>query len=246
MKSLVIRSLHTILGYENYLYIFSICKIPTLRFFRKKWDYLYFVDQFNTNDNIVVIGASTGITTIPLAKKCEKGKVFAYEPIQDNYGTILKLIKHYRVNNCEAYNLGLGDTPEQHASMLIPVIKGVKKQGMAHLDVDDIDKYKKYIEVTAQIDTLDNRKEIQEIHIDGMKLVAENYELEILRGAEKTIKKNKPLIYCELWDNKKRDEVIGLIESFGYQVFYRKKGKLKPVDIDSYRERNLILKPIDE
>jgi FkbM family methyltransferase len=246
MKSFIIRTLHSIFGYRKYLYVFSTCKISTLWLFRKKWDYLYFVHHLKPEANIVIIGASTGITTIPIAKKCNKGKVFAYEPIQDNFDTIKKLIRYYKLNNCTAYNIALGDISANSKSMLIPIVKGVIKQGMAHMDVESIKKYDKYIIVQVEVTTLDDREEIQNMQIDGLKLIAENYEYEILKGAEKTIKRSKPVIYCELWDNQKRNEVIHLIESFGYRSFYRAYGELKTVDINQYRNRNLFFIPINE
>lgn len=246
MKSFIIRILHSIFGYKKYLFVFSVCKISTLWFFRKKWDYLYFVRQLKPEANIVIIGASTGITTIPIAKKCSKGKVFAYEPIKDNFDTIKLLIIHYKLNNCNVYNFALSDISTNSKSMLIPIVKGVMKQGMAHMDVDSINKYDKYLRVKVEVSTLDDRKEIQNIQIDGLKLIAENYEFEILKGAERTIKRCKPIIYCELWDNKKRNDVIHLIESFGYRSFYKASGELKMVDINQYRNRNLFFIPINE
>lgn len=243
MKSFIIRILHKIFGYRKYLYVFSVCKISTLWFFRKKWDYLYFVKQLKSNANVVIIGASTGITTIPIAKKCKHGKVYAYEPVQDNFDTIVKLVDHYNLKNCVAYNIGLGNVTDKNKLMLIPIVKGVKKQGMAHLDMDSIDKYDNYTSVPTEIDRLDEREEVLNLHIDGLKLIAENYELEILKGAEETIRRCMPIIYSELWDNKKRDEVIQFIKSFGYNVCYRANGKLIDVDIDRYRNRNLFFIP---
>ncbi len=243
MKSFVIRSLHSILGYTKYLYVFSICKISTLWLFKKKWDYLYFVKQLNPNSNVVIIGASTGVTTIPIAKKCYRGKVFAYEPIQDNFDTIIKLIDHYKVKNCFAYLIGLGDVSNKSKSMLIPIVKGVKKQGMAHMDDKSINKFENYIKTEVVIQTIDEREELKNITIQGIKLIAENYELEILHGAAQTIKRCKPFIYCELWDNNKRDKVIQLIKSFGYSCYYRDSGKFKIVEMDQYRSRNLFFIP---
>jgi len=246
MKSLIISILHRLLGYRNYLYVFSVCKISTLWFFKKKWDYGFFVRQLKPEANTVIIGASTGITTIPIAKKCNKGKVFAYEPIKDNYDTIKKLLKHYKLNNCIVYHMALGEASENSKIMLIPIVKGVMKQGMAHVDVESISKYEKYITVQSEVCRLDDREELKNITINGMKLIAENYEFEILKGAENTIRRCKPTIYCELWDNEKRNRVIRLVESFGYKSYYRTHGKFKAVDINQYRKRNLFFIPNNE
>jgi len=246
MKSLVIKTLHTILGYERYLYVFSICKIATLFFFRKKWDYLYFVRKLKPEFNVLVIGASTGITTIPVSKKCKEGKIFAYEPIESNYNTIIKLLSFYKLSNCFTFKLAISAKAESKNVILQPIVNGVRKQGMAHLDRDDIDKYANYIKEEVEISTIDERPELKGIKIDGIKLVAENSEFEILGGAQEIIMKNKPFIYCELWDNEKRDCVIERIESYGYECFYRSKRKLIPIDKSKYRSRNLFFIPKHE
>lgn len=246
MKSLIIKILHSILGYDRYLYVFSICKITTLIFFRKKWDYLYFVRKLMPDSNVVVIGASTGITTIPLAKKCKKAKVFAYEPIKSNYNTIIKLLNFYKLKNCYAFKLAIGEKTQYKNVMLQPIVRGVRKQGMAHLDQDDIDKYDNYIKEDVEISTIDERQELKGIKIDAIKVVAENSEFEIFGGAKDTIKKNKPFIYCELWDNEKRDRVIERIESYGYACFYMSKRKLIPIEKSKYRSRNIFFIPTHE
>ncbi len=246
MKSLVIKILHSILGYKRYLFVFSICKIVSLTFFRKKWDYLFFVKQLQAESNVLIIGASTGVTTIPIAKKCKKGKVYAYEPVETNYNTILKLLKFYKLNNCSVYKLALSSKPESKSVILQPIYKGVRKQGMAHLDMDDIDKYETYIKEEVEISTIDARPELRDQEVDAIKLIAENAEYEILEGAKETIERNKPIIYCELWDTEKRDRVIERIESYGYIGFKRSKKKLVPIDKNKYRDRNLFFLPNNE
>jgi FkbM family methyltransferase len=243
MKSGLIRFLHFLFGYGRYLYVFSIFKISTLWCFRKKWDYLYFVNSLKSTSNVVIVGASTGITTIPLSKKCNNGKILAYEPIRINYNTILRLIKYYDVKNTTAYNVGLGNISNTSVSMYIPIIKGVKKQGMAYVNDNSITGYMNCIEEKVIIDCLDNRKELNDLRIDGIKLIAENFELEILKGAEKTITKHKPVIYCELWNNAKRLHTIEMIKTFGYKVYFRKKGELRLFDNSQYKGRNLFFIP---
>lgn len=159
MKESIIKVLHYILGYERYLKIFSIFKIRTLSFDGRKSDFLFFNELLDENAKVVVIGACTGITTIPLAK-------------------------------------------------------------------DKI-----------------NRKEINSIKIDVIKIVAENFEFQIFEGAKKIIENNKPLIYFELWDNDRRNMVLGLIIKYNYNVFYRKGNALIPFDKNNYSGKNFFFKP---
>jgi FkbM family methyltransferase len=52
--------------------------------------------------------------------------------------------------------------------------------------------------------------------VDGIKLDVENFEWQVLRGATHLLKRDHPIIYCELWDTPNRREVMGLLEGFGY------------------------------
>lgn len=90
LKHFAIRNLNKILGFENYLFIFSIFKIKTLNLDKRKKEYVYFSNLFPSDSNILILGANTGITTIPVAKNVRDGKVFAIEPVPENYSTLLK------------------------------------------------------------------------------------------------------------------------------------------------------------
>jgi hypothetical protein len=107
MKESIIKILHFILGYERYLKIFSIFKIRTLSLDGRKSDFLFFNELLGENAIIVVIGACTGITTIPLAKGKANRKVFAYEPLSSNFKILNRVVSYFNLNNVFNYNLGL-------------------------------------------------------------------------------------------------------------------------------------------
>ena len=242
MKGLIIKFLHFILGYEKYLKIFSIFKIKTLFFDERKSDFLFFKELLDENSTIVVIGACTGITTIPLAKGKIGRKVFAYEPLSSNFKVLNKVVNYFNINNVFTYNIGLGNKLEKR-EIILPVLKGVKKQGMAHIKDSTILDYNEGLTEMIDLDILDNRNEINAIKIDAIKIVAENFEYQIFEGAQKIIENNKPLIYCELWDNERRNMVLELIKKYNYGIFYRKGNALIPYDKKSYSGKNLFFKP---
>ena len=97
MKESIIKVLHYILGYERYLKIFSIFKIRTLSFDGRKSDFLFFNELLDENAKVVVIGACTGITTIPLAKDKEIAEVLQISDTacQKRYQRALKELKEY-------------------------------------------------------------------------------------------------------------------------------------------------------
>ena len=242
MKSLTIKILHIIFGYENYLNIFSIFKIQTLSFDSRKSDFLFFETLLSNQANILVIGACTGITTIPLANKHSQRTIFAYEPSSYNYKALNRVISHYKLKNIHTYNIGLGNMTGGK-ELILPIVNGIKKQGMAHIKDPSILEYNDGIKETIYVDRLDERTEIQQIKIEGIKMVAENFELQILEGARMMIKKNKPLIYCELWHNEKRQPVFDLIKSYNYEIYYEKNGQLTPYQENEYNGKNFFFKP---
>jgi FkbM family methyltransferase len=242
LKESIIKILHYILGYEKYLKIFSIFKIRTLSLDGRKSDFLLFNELPDENATIVVVGACTGITTIPLAKGKAGRKVFAYEPLPSNFKVLNGVVNYFNLNNVYTYNLGLGNKMEKR-EIILPVLKGVKKQGMAHIKDSTILEYNEGLSEIIELDILDNRKEINSIKIDAIKIVAENFELQIFEGAKEIIENNKPLIYCELWDNDRRNMVLELIKKYNYNVFYRKGNTLIPFDRNNYSGKNFFFKP---
>jgi len=234
--------LHFILGYERYLKIFSILKIKTLSLDSRKADFLYFNEIIKDNATVVVIGACTGITTIPFAKGKTMRKIFAYEPLPSNFEVLNKLVNFFNLNNVHTYNIGLGNKIENR-ELLLPVLKGVKKQGMAHIIDKTIVEYNEGLIEMIEIATLDSRTELNSIKIDAIKIVAENFEYEIFEGAKKIVESNKPLIYCELWDNDKRNKVLKLIEEYNYTIYYRKGNALFPYEKSDYLGKNFFFKP---
>ncbi|MBK9192139.1 MAG: FkbM family methyltransferase [Crocinitomicaceae bacterium] len=242
MKESIIKILHYILGYERYLKIFSIFKIRTLSLDGRKSDFLFFNELLNENATIVVIGACTGITTIPLKKGGKNRMVFAYEPLTTNFKVLNRVVNYFNSNNVFTYNLGLGNKQEKR-EIILPVLNGVKKQGMAHIKDSTISDYNEGLSEIIELDILDNRIEINTIKIDGIKIVAENFEYQIFEGAKKIIENNKPLIYCELWDNEKRNLVLDLIKKYNYNIFFRKGNTLIPYNKNNYSGKNFFFKP---
>lgn len=217
MKNLIIRLLHALLGYENYLTVFSIWRIRTLGWDSRKKAYRMFLTMLSSTDNVVVAGANTGITTVPFKRTSHVKQLFAYEPIQSNFNALRRVVNHFGFNGTRAFNVALGATNEK-VQMVVPKLSGTRKHGLAYVQGKVFLEHSDGITEDVQMVTLDSRKELEGMQIDAIKVVAENSELEIFQGANKLIERCKPLIYCELWDNERRAEVFELIQSLGYQI----------------------------
>jgi hypothetical protein len=54
-------------------------------------------------------------------------------------------------------------------------------------------------------------------HVDGIKIDVENVEFQVLCGGANLLKRDHPVIYCELWDTPNRTKVVHLLEDLGYR-----------------------------
>jgi hypothetical protein len=110
--------------------------------------------------------------------------------------------------------------------MILPVWKFTKKHGFAHVVENNNSLNEKGIIFTETVLPLDRIEELKAVKVDFIKIVAENYEYNIFSGGKNLIQKNKPVIYCELWNNEHRKKVLDLISSFGYTINVRRNGQI--------------------
>jgi FkbM family methyltransferase len=225
LKHFFIRILHSLLGFKNYLFLFSIFKIFTLRFYSNKKDYLFFTEMIKKDSNVIVIGANTGITTIPIAKKNSEGNIFAFEPVIENYEILQRVIKYFKVKNITAFCYALGNENTE-AEMLMPVLDSVKSHGLCHIADEKVEGFKEGIKMKVQMRKLDSMSNVIKVKINFIKIVAQNSDRYIFPGARDMILKNRPVIYCELWNNENRRITMSIIREMGYDIKIRSGTKL--------------------
>jgi len=242
IKHFIIKNLHGLFGFDNYLFIFTIFKINTLSLDKRKKEYVFFSKMFPDKSNVIVIGANTGITTVPVAKNIPGGKVFAIEPVPENFKTLNRVIKFFKLKNIFPENVALGNE-NKIISMIMPVINDVKSHGLAHIKEESIEDHENGINYTVPMKRLDDLFVNSNEKIHGIKIVAENYEKFIFEGGKETILKHKPLIYCELWLNENRLKTLELIQSWDYDVKVLDNKNLIPYDPVIHTTKNLFFIP---
>jgi FkbM family methyltransferase len=210
--------LQKLLGFDNYLFLFSIFSISRLRLSSQDKAFTHFISMIPKDGNILDIGSNIGITAVPLAKKVLRGQVFCFEPIPQNIKTLKKITEHYQLSNVKIFETALG---EKHGTlnMVMPVIFNVKFQGFSHVVEKESDRQKGDL-FTVAVNRLDDIPELQTLpKISAMKVDVENFEYYVFKGATEILKKHKPVIFCELWDNEKRAITIDYLKNnFGYTV----------------------------
>jgi FkbM family methyltransferase len=151
--------------------------------------YLADLDRFcGSAGTAVDIGANVGFYTYPLSKRCRR--VHAFE-INDE---ITGWIKQYNAENIELVNCGLSSTAGP-AKLHLPVTHGLALVGYGTLHRDILPKADAYVEKECRIALLDD---FGIVGVDFMKIDVEGHEMEVLRGAAKTIAQSRPIILVEV------------------------------------------------
>ena len=69
----------------------------------------YEIEKFhiNKNDIIIDIGAHIGLFSLLVSKSCSDGKIFSFEPIQENFNLLVDNLKSNKLNNVFPFNLAV-------------------------------------------------------------------------------------------------------------------------------------------
>jgi FkbM family methyltransferase len=217
LKSSVKRILQKILGFDNYLFIFSIFTIRRMRRNQHEKEFAYFMDMIPNEGAILDIGANIGIMTVTLAEKFNKAKVYSFEPMPQNVHAFKRIVKYFKLGNVTLFDIALGDEKGE-LKMVMPVLNNVKMQGLSHVvENDDNDPMNQGLTFKVPVKKLDDIEELKALpKINAIKIDVENFEYPVLKGGRALLQKHKPVIYCELWKNERRDLALNYLKELGY------------------------------
>jgi FkbM family methyltransferase len=219
MKNLIKTILQKLLGFETYLFLFSLYIIKTLKRNKMEGDFIYFRDIVPDGNVILDIGANIGVMAVHLSRTHPNSIIYAFEPIPQNSKTLERVIRHYNINNIRVVKCALGDTAGE-IEMVMPVQQSAKLQGLSHVVHDSITEFNEGNKYKTPLTTLDlfiNENNIQ-LPVSAIKLDVENFEYFVLLGGRETIIKHRPVIYTELWQNENREKCFTFIQNLNYSV----------------------------
>ncbi len=242
MKFIILNILYKIFGFERYLHLANIVKLKLIRFDSRKALYQHFLNLLKTDSNTLVVGANTGWSTIPIARKTPQGIVGAFEPIPVNYKALQGIVAYAKVQNVKTFPFAMGDKNEK-VQMSMPIVNGIESYGMSHLVDDKIQYFEKGISFDVDMVTLDSMMTTWNGKLDAVKLIAENAEEYIINGGWQTFSLQKPLIYCEFWYNENRHTCLAIFEKLGYKIMILEKNNLVSYPGKSYEDRAFLLIP---
>ena len=232
------------LGFERYLFIFSLFIIKTLRWNKNERDFIHFLQMIPDGGIVLDIGANIGVMSVWLGKKLKQSKIYAFEPIPQNVKTLKRVLRHFKIHNVTVIEKAVGNT---HGSvqMVMPVLGKVKMQGLSHVMHETITDFNEGNRYSAPIITIDSFENINTTgkSLTAIKLDVENFEYYVLDGAKETIQKHRPLIYTELWENTNRDNCFKFIRAHGYKVCVLVQHQLIEFDPSLHTTQNFFFIP---
>jgi FkbM family methyltransferase len=155
-------------------------------------NYTYDSETFNIistlpqDANCIDVGCHKGDILTKIIEVASKGKHFAFEPIDELYDNLKIKFKNVNLHKIALSNV-------KGSTVFYNVITG---QGVSGLKQREYDREHKTIEIKVETDLIDNIIP-ENLKIDFMKFDIEGGEYDAMRGGEKTIRRNKPIIVFE-------------------------------------------------
>ena len=188
---------------DNATYI----KSKKIDFVRKDANYLEkIISSIKKFENAIDCGACYGFWTYLLQPYFKK--IYAFELVNAHRLCFLKNMNNFNLKNFELFPYGLGD---KNIKCLVGNEQGfIDKYGYAAFNAQVVED----INGNENVRTLDsfNLNNISFIKID-----VEGYELNLLKGAEETLDKNKPVIFIEKTITK-YDDIKIFLNSYNYDL----------------------------
>lgn len=161
---------------------------------------------------VVEVGANMGAHTVALARGCAPGLLYAFEP-------------QHRVFQILCANLAMNDVGNVRA---FPEASGAES-GWATLPQVDYGAVGNFGGISAQAGgppgaaTAVRVTPIDDLGLEACHLIkvdVEGWEVEVLKGAARTIARFRPILYVENDRAEKQGALIDLVDAMGYRQFW--------------------------
>lgn len=206
----------------------------------KQWnsDIIDIIKQYISSKKLshfLNVGSHIGTVSLPISLYINK--VTSIEAYPETYKYLLENIELNNITNINTYNLALGNSSEKIYFMGMDKIcelencNRIKNNtgGMHIFTEDDINEKRRSSnccdkKITNIIEKMDN---LNIDNFDIMLVDIEGSEYNFLLGSKEKIKKNKPIIIIEIWNNDKmkrenmdmtREKTINYIISLNYKL----------------------------
>tara|TARA_B100001750_G_C15496852_1_gene594756 strand:- start:1169 stop:1921 length:753 start_codon:yes stop_codon:yes gene_type:complete len=178
----------------------------------------------NKHKDSIDIGANKGVFSYLLSKL--SSRVHAFEPNPKMYD----ILKRMGRNNILTYRVALS-SKTGFASLLVPMDEKTKTFSNEGATLSKVNVSGANKSVDVEIKTLDS---YSFDNIGFIKIDVEGYEMEVLKGAVETLKKNKPILLVELEESHTKRPIMNLIkeiEGYGYRAAFLRKKQITDISL---------------
>ena len=187
------------------------------RLFTEQQEIKFLLENLSPGQTAVDIGSYKGAYTYWMSKRIgSTGKVFAFEPISENFELLRKNVSVNNYNNVFCEQKAVSNENKK-------VTMEISDRIGDHRIIEN----KKSNNATIQVDCLTLDKFFKdEQKIDFLKIDTEGFDLHVLQGAENIIKKNKNIVICIEFNptllhqnNIQPKSLLNFITSLGFTIF---------------------------
>ena len=192
------------------------------------WDKRVYLSFIRRGDVVVDVGANVGAHSVFFSHLVGPGgKVISFEPLPRNLASMRRLFdRRLRHPNVTVIEAAVGNPADgvQRTELLIPgsdaTQASLKSQSAGSWTADvEVEK------AECAFTSLDRDVVVSQLdRVSFLKIDVEGGELDVLRGAARTISLHRPLIYCEAYEKWTRSfgyapsDLISLVRSLGYRT----------------------------
>ena len=175
---------------------------------RKLLDYLStqwnngIIGETIKKEAILDIGSNIGNHTLYFLNECHAKFSYCFDPAKDTFQILKRNIEvnHLEKRTC-LYNAGVG------SSMGNANISSQRHKDTAYTKISMAENGNVNV---VSIDGLGIKEKIGFVKID-----VEGFELEVIKGMQKTLEENKPFVMIEIWNDNK-EAILSIMEDLGY------------------------------
>jgi FkbM family methyltransferase len=180
---------------------------------------------------VVEVGSNIGMHSVPIARFCERGKVFCFEPQRIIFHLLCANLALNNLTNVIARNCAVGNTTRiidiESTAYDTPWNYG------AFSLASGFSAERGYAEATTRepipLVRLDDDHALQAIkRLDLLKIDAEGSEPEVLDGARGVIERFRPAIFIENNAAERFDRLLGDIQARGYLCYWFRSRRARP------------------
>lgn len=173
------------------------------------------VELFNQicgqDDIIIEVGANIGAHTVALSQIVgEKGRIYAFEVQRIIFQTLCANLALNSLTNVECFNMAVSS---EEGFVLMPDFKYDLELNFGCVRANQFSKG-----LRVPMITLDNFLNLPTLKL--IKIDVEGMEFEVISGAKTIIQNCKPILYVENGIKEKSKDLIDLIKSLSYRLFW--------------------------